>query len=81
MGQKCIRSLLLCPDRSGLDRRVALRIWEVKYIGPVEGIDLGTDGEGGGQACTWGNWRSGDWLPANPMRSGRRRGKVRVKRR
>lgn len=52
---KSIRSLLLCPDRSGLDSRVALRIWEVKYIGPLEGIDKDTDGEGGGQACSWGD--------------------------
>lgn len=38
---------------------MALRIQEVKDTGPGEGVDLGAEGEEGGQASGWGEWRSG----------------------
>lgn len=37
---------------------MALRIQEVKYTGPGEGVDIGAEGEEGGQASGWGEWRS-----------------------
>lgn len=39
---------------------MALIIQEIKCTGPGEGVDLGAEEEGGGQACCWGDWGN-DW--------------------